>query len=352
MYETAAALSPRQASAWTDLAAAYELAGRFADAEHAHETARQVAPNSPTLAWQRGNFYLRRGRSKEALEAFRSVLLTKPELRRQAFDLAWRGTDDASLILDTLIPVQAEVGCEYLKYLVETGRLPAAATFWDRLLSWNLPFDPRAAFPYLDALREHRQLETMEEVWAELVARHPQILPPAPSEPEAVTNGGFETDILNGGLDWRVEPVESVVVAVDGLTSQEGARSLHVRFEGRSNLDYNHISQYVPVRPTTPYRFKYSIRTRGLTTDSGLRFELTDAYDPAQLSLLTRNVLGSPNWSLEQAQFTTGPATRLLRVRLVRLPSRKFDNKIAGSVWIDQVSLTRLAPSDPTQSPH
>jgi hypothetical protein len=37
--------------------------------------------------------------------------------------------------------------------------------------------------------------------------------------------------------------------------------------------------------------------------------------------------------------FTTAPATRLIIVRVARPASRKFDNKIAGSFWLRQVSL-------------
>lgn len=340
LYEQATALSPRHPTYWAELAGAYELAGRLPEAERAYERARGAAPNAPAINWQRGNFYLRQGKVELALDAFRPVLPLQPELRRQAFDLAWRATDDAALILERLIPPDSGIGFEYLNYLVETGRLEAAGQAWARLLSWGVPFEPRAALPYLDALIAHRQPERLQQAWAELAARYPLLPAHQPSDPEAITNGGFETDLLNGGLDWRVEPVEGAVVSVDNSTFFEGARSLQIRFEGRQNLDYRHIFQYVLVEPQTIYRFLYYVRTQGLTTDSGPCFQLTDAYEPDRVLLATRNLLGSAGWSLEQGELTTGPATRLLLIRLVRPPSRKFDNRIAGSVWIDHVSLT------------
>lgn len=341
-YEAAVARSPRQADYWADLADTYELAGRLADAERAYERARLAAPNSPVVGWQRGNFLLRRGQVAAALEAFRPALVARPALRRQAFDLAWRATDDSALILERMIPPRAEIALEYLNYLVAQQRLEAAGELWSRLLAWNQPFDPRAAFPFLDALRERGQPERLEAAWAELGARYPLAFPRRAAPDELITNGGFESDLWNGGLDWRVVPVEGAVVSVDNLTFFDGARALRLEFDGRHNLDYRHVFQYVPVRPGASYRFSYFIRTQGLTTDSGPRFELADAYDPARLSLTTRNLLGSARWSLEQVEFSTGPETRLLAVRLLRPASHKLDNRLAGSVWLDQVSLTAL----------
>jgi len=341
-YEAAVARSPRQADYWADLADAYELAGRLADAERAYERAREAAPNWPTVNWQRGNFLLRRGQVAAALEAFRPVLIARPELRRQAFDLAWRATDDGALILERMIPPRAEIALEYLNYLVAQQRLEAAGELWSQLLAWNQPFDPRAAFPFLDALRDHGQPERLEAAWAELGARHPLAFPRRAAPDELITNGGFESDLWNGGLDWRVQPVEGAVVSVDNLTFFDGARALRLEFDGRHNLHYQHVFQFVPVRPAAAYRFSFFLRTQGLTSDSGPRFEITDAYEPGRLALTTRNVLGSARWSLEQLEFSTGPETRLLLVRLIRPPSQKLDNRLAGTVWLDQVRLTAL----------
>jgi hypothetical protein len=346
-YEAAVARSPRQADYWADLADTYELAGRLADAERAYERARAAAPNSPTVGWQRGNFLLRRGQVAAALEAFRPVLLARPELRRQAFDLAWHATSDSGLILERMIPPRVEIALEYLNYLVAQQRLEAAGELWSQLLAWNQPFDPRAAFPFLDALREHGEPEGLEAAWGELGARHPLGFPRRAAPDELITNGGFESDLWNGGLDWRVVPVEGAVVSVDNLNFFEGTRALRLEFDGRHNLDYRHVSQYVPVRPGESYRFSYFIRTQGLTSDSGPRFELADAYDPARLSVTTRNVLGSARWSLEQVEFTAGAGARLLTVRLIRPSSQKLDNRLGGTVWIDQVSLTALPARRP-----
>jgi hypothetical protein len=42
---------------------------------------------------------------------------------------------------------------------------------------------------------------------------------------------------------------------------------------------------------------------------------------------------------MEEADFTTGPQTHLIHILLRRVPSVRFDNKISGTVWVDDVAL-------------
>jgi hypothetical protein len=61
--------------------------------------------------------------------------------------------------------------------------------------------------------------------------------------------------------------------------------------------------------------------------------------DPHHLDVLTPNETGTLPWTLEQSDFTTGPKTHLILLRLFRKPSERLDNKLRGTVWIDDVSL-------------
>jgi hypothetical protein len=70
-----------------------------------------------------------------------------------------------------------------------------------------------------------------------------------------------------------------------------------------------------------------------------VRFEIVDPKDPRRLDVLTANETGTNPWKLEQLDFTTGPNTHLIAIRVVRRPSERLDNKIRGTVWIDDVSL-------------
>jgi hypothetical protein len=81
------------------------------------------------------------------------------------------------------------------------------------------------------------------------------------------------------------------------------------------------------------------MRTEGITTESGLRFQITDPNHSGALNVQTENFVGSRPWTSVDTDFTTGPATYFLLVRLFRDPSRLFENKLEGTVWIADVSL-------------
>jgi hypothetical protein len=83
------------------------------------------------------------------------------------------------------------------------------------------------------------------------------------------------------------------------------------------------------------------MRVEGMTTDSGLRFQVCDAYNRGNIFVSSENLVGTSGWLEQSAEFTTFPDTRLLLLRLIRPVSTKLDNQIAGTVWIDDVRLAR-----------
>ncbi|MEK6575865.1 MAG: hypothetical protein AABZ58_16265, partial [Chloroflexota bacterium] len=150
---------------------------------------------------------------------------------------------------------------------------------------------------------------------------------------------GFEGAILNGGLDWRVIPAEGVRVTLDSMTFFDVTRSLRIDFDGRQNLAYSHVLQFVPVRPNTGYRFLAYLRAQGITSNSGPRFEIYDVVDRGRLFVATEDVRGSSGWIPRETEFRTGAETRVLVVRVARPASKSLDGRISGSVWIDRVNL-------------
>jgi hypothetical protein len=92
------------------------------------------------------------------------------------------------------------------------------------------------------------------------------------------------------------------------------------------------------VRPGT-YRFHAFIRTEALTTDQGIRFRISDAEVPARLDEVFGQFTGSNAWSSVDHDLVVAPKTRLLRIEVIRQPSMKFDNKVAGTAWMDDLKL-------------
>ncbi len=342
--ETATRLSPHRAWYWVELGGSYEWAGREEEARRAYERAVQLFPNSPAINWKLGNYYLRAGRTSEALRAFHKMLLGDAQNRQPAYDLAWRAEIPAGRILEEMIPANTENLLAYLHYLAETRRMDEAAQVWVRLLGSDARLEPQAAFFYLDALIQHQRVDELRAAWAALGAGRPNRNHSRRPDANRITNGGFEDEILGGGQDWRIGIAEGVEVSVDNLTFFDGTRSLRIRFEGQRNIEYVHVFQYVPVQPNSRYRFSAYVRTQGITTDSGPRFEIFDAYDPRRFAVATEVLTGTRNWTPQQLEFRSSPETRLLVVRVARAPSHRFDNLISGTVWIDHLSLLPLDP--------
>lgn len=342
LYENAVRLSPQNAEYWVDLGAANEWAGRKSEALKTFERARELSPRSPEVNWRLANFYIRAGKMHEGLRVLHTVLLSNTIARRQIFTLATSATSDRQEVLNEMLPRRSPVFFDYLNYQIQMGRMDAAEEVWARLLDMNLAFDLPQAFPYLDSLIQHHESDRLLEAWSALTARFPTEIHTDFTRTNLITNGSFEFEPLNGGLDWRVAPVEGASVSLDSLTTFDGVHSLRVEFDGTHNLEYGGVLQYVPVQPNAQYAFSAYMRVDGITTDMGPRMQIIDAYDMGKLSLSAENLVGSSEWSAEQLAFTTGPATRLLVVRIARPSSHRLDNRLAGTVWIDHVSLIRV----------
>lgn len=338
LFESSTRLSPYDAHYWSDLGAAYDWAGQTSDAASAFRRALHLFPHSPEINWRFANFAFRSRRIPEALRALQVVLAGNNPPHREVFRLGTNATHDDRAILEVL-PPQASVFFDYLNFEMEAGNVPAAEQAWRRLLQLKLPFDLRQAFPYLDALIQHREPNRLAAAWSSLAERFPEQIGPLVTKPNLVANGSFERDLLNGGMDWRVVPVEGAIARLDSHGAFEGSRALRVEFNGKRNLDYGHVLQYVAVQPNTRYRFSGAMRVGGITTDSGPRFQVFDAFDVQDLFLSTENAVGTSDWSTQRLEFKTKADTRLLIVRLARPPGEKLDNQIGGTVWIDQVSL-------------
>ena len=95
-----------------------------------------------------------------------------------------------------------------------------------------------------------------------------------------VWNGGSENEPRDGGFDWRFLPVEGAEMRWDAADLHSGRRSLRVDFDGKNNVDFENVWQYVPVPPSTRYRFSAFFRTEDLTTDSGIHFDIRDVSRP------------------------------------------------------------------------
>ncbi len=337
--ENAAHRGPRRAITWANLGEAYELAERNSDANRAYMRAVELFPKSPQINWQLANFLIRTGEAASGVAPLREAILGDPALRAGAFDLAWRAGIPDERVLEN-VPARQDILSAYLDYLVRTGRLGAAEEVWNRLVASPEPFDLDAAFRYFDALLGAQRVDRLVTVWSDLAQHDPARVRWQPGSANRIQNGSFEEPILNGGFGWRIVPIEGATISLDTTIVQDGTRSLSIQFDGQHNLEFGHVVQYVAIEPQTSYRFVAHVRTEGITTESGPRIRIYDAYDRQALSVETENLAGTAGWQEQELKFRTGPETRLIVIQVARPASHKLDNQIAGTLWLDDLSLT------------
>jgi cytochrome c-type biogenesis protein CcmH/NrfG len=348
LYQTAVRLSPFDAGYTADLAQANDWAGRTEIALPLFQRAQQLFPNSPEINWKLANFYIRSGNISDALPALKKVLSSSIIEKNQVFALSDRAGLSSETVIDKLLPSNIPAYFAYLNFETQQGNFSAAQETWNRLLSLGSPFESKEALPFLDTLIRAHELDIATQVWSSLVSRFPDRIPSPASATNLITNGNLQADILDGAFDWRVFPVSGVAVAQDSTGPSAGNRSLQVEFDGTQNLYYGSVLQFVPAQPRTKYTFSAFTRSQAITTDAGIGVQISDGYDANKILGSTDPLIGTTPWSEQSFTFETPPETRLLIVRIVRFPSQKLDNKIAGAFWLSRVLLTpRKAPQSP-----
>jgi hypothetical protein len=335
-----------------NLASTYEIVGDTAHAREAYQRAQAVYPISAEVAWNYGNFLLRQSQFDQGFAEIRRAVETDPTLIPLAISRCWRSTRDVDRLLTELLPAEVDPYFQTLDFLANSQEFDAAQVVWKRLLTLRKPFPLSRSFPYLGYLIQQDQADEAKTVWAQTIAASgwPSAAPPDNS---LVWNGGFEYEIANGGFDWYLNPATLIgaSMGIDTTTFHSGKRSLRVEFTGSSNLDFHHVSQFVAVKPMTRYHFRAYVRTEEISTESGPRFLIYDPQHPNDLEVRTDDLTGTQPWTPLEVDFTTGPHTHILLIQLRRIPSRLFDNKLSGTVWVDDVSLTPAleAPAQTSQ---
>jgi hypothetical protein len=338
---SAVRLNPYDAQAWLDLGAALEVQGKVDRAEACLRRADFLAPNLPATQWAIANFFLLHGNVDEAFRHFRVVLSGTNTYTAAILNTAWKASNDPKQILDELIPSQGSSQFDYLYFLLGRQRWAEAQDVWARIAASPEKFPAEWARQYMDVLifNLHRP-DQAYEVWSELLKKG-LIQPTEDSVSQTlIFNGHFEQDPTNLGFDWRIIPMEGVFAGLDETTYRSAAHSMLIQFSGKANVDYRNVYQLVRVQPNQPYRLSWSMKTEGITTDSGLRMEVRDLYDPHALDQFSDSLIGTTaGWSTSTMDFKTGPKTELIVVGVARVPSAKLDNQIAGKGWVDDVSL-------------
>jgi tetratricopeptide (TPR) repeat protein len=337
-FQKAVAADPRSAHFWLDLAGAYEAAGDSARARDAFLRAKAVYPASGEVAFYFGNFLLRQQQYAEAYDELQHAVRADRTLLPLAISRTWRSSEDVNELLNQMLPPESDAYLQALDFFAAIHQAEPGLEVWKRLLTLRQPIALSRTFPYFEELIREDRGDDARRIWREAVLASGQTYQ-QPLNRSLIWNGDFTREFANGGLEWRCVPFPGISVDFDNEPAPRSSHAVRLDFNGGSNPDLGAPRQYVPVEPATKYDFHAYMRTQEITTESGMRFSLSDPNHPDAPSLLTDDLTGSHPWTAVDAEITTGPQTHFLIVQLRRTPSRLFENKLGGSVWIADVSL-------------
>lgn len=331
-FQAAIALNPYDARYWLDLASA-DLAGDdLPAAQRALARAVDADPTTPEVVWQAANYELVQGNTDQAVRRFHDLVEHDHASLLAVLNVCWRATGDPELIAEKVLPARADSHFNFIRFLENKNQPEAAAKVWSHLIALQQPFPAALAFPYFDYLISRGDVARVSEAWGQLATVSPEFRAYVPGDNQIV-NGGFELDLLNGGLDWRYLPRPEVTVIIDINQAHSGNRSLAITYTGAP--EDAGVFQFVPVRANTHYEFSGFMMAEDLETVSPPRFSLLGLRGN-QRYVLTEGVSGSGGWQQLEGEFTTGPEDDLLLLRVVRSPSQRL---IRGKVWVDDVKL-------------
>ncbi len=338
-YQRALALNPYSSRGWLDLAAAYQIAGDASHQSQSMQRAVQMDPTTPNVAWEVATFYIVQGDVPKAAPHYRTVLSSQGSETRAVLEILWPASgQNADLILNQVLPPTTRAHVDFLRFAVEQKDVAAANKIWARLMTLPGPIAVSDTLPYFQLLLDAHEEKRALEAWKQMTKAQAQPAMAAyqPKADNLMINGDFEDQLLGGGLEWSFLRHYSVELKVDSLEFHSGNQSLSAVFD-QGYAPSLGLTQLVPVEGGVEYQFSAFVKADGLTTASGPRLSVSDAYT-GQRFFLSDDQRGTTGWKEIQSVFRVGPESRLLKIEVVREP---FQALIRGKLYLDDFSLRR-----------
>jgi tetratricopeptide (TPR) repeat protein len=340
-YRTSLALNPLSADTWLDLASTYETEGEIDAARNAFLEAKHLYPVSAEVLWSYGNFLLRRNELESAFPEFQRAIEENPQLGAEAVRICRHVEPDFNQILYQVLPPKAEAYLHALEELTNEADTTDALKVWSRLFVLHPKLHSREVIQFVEGLLRGQQTSDAARVWGQAVTLMdlPKMDDPAGS---LIWDGGFESDVIGGGLAWRFEQHQSPVITYDHNVMHSGLRALRLDFDQKNISGFVDVCQLVVVEPRTAYEFTAWLRTKDMAKEGGILFRLAVPGLQASPVFETAKLLGTNEWTKVSMSWTSPDESRLAQVCLERL--RAFDQH-HGTAWVDDVSLLKLDPT-------
>ena len=327
--------NPLDQEYWLNLAKGLFRDGDERAGERALKNAITVFPTSYQGRWITGNLLLQQGDVEGALVHFNYILVQYPNQSRLVYEVWEMAANDPDFILEKLVPKDPISLTQYLNYLYDSRDKKSAVHVWNLKASLGQKVSRDETLRHIEFLISQKEFDEAFKVWQ---ARLREEGLSATDGDNLITNGGFEFDrLLGGGFDWRMSRVAGAEVSFDPSVFSEGKRALKLKFNGKENVSFQNVYQYVPLKPKKSYLLQAKIKTKGVTTKSGIKLEIAGTGPAFQGA--SEGLTGDHDWTEVTVAFQTPADSQGGIVRVKRESTNKFDRFISGEVWIDNVQL-------------
>src|SRR4030042_5986332 len=264
---------PLEQGYWLNLAKIFQRMGEGKLSEKALENAILLFPAGYQGRWVAGNLLLQIGEFDKALQHFSYLLAHYPNQSHLIYDILTKAVHDSDFILEKLVPKNRTSFQQYLSYLYEAGDHESAQKAWQKRDSFAYKPDRAETLRHIEFLISRAELNEAFLIWKKRLQEEGLSIS---YDGNLVTDGGFEKEkLLGGGFDWKIEKAPGAEISLDPSIVFEGKSSLKIVFNGKENVDFYQIYQFVPLKPNTEYVLKANMKTKAITTKSGLKIEIS-----------------------------------------------------------------------------
>ena len=334
-FQGALAVDSASAYRWADVGDSEFNLHDLTRAQYAYQQALANGPHSLVILQRAANFFFEAGLPVEAVVQLRKIL-SDPALSNY-YDTVFLTYSRLGLplseILSQGIPPKTISGSRFLHFWISRGKEPEARETWNWLRQHG-GVDDNTAGSYVNFLLGQHDPALAQATWQSFT----QAEMPGYCKTNWVFNGSFEAPFKPSELDWNIVPRPEVDVERVKSQSVDGDWGLQLKFRGVENIGYRETYQIVVLTPGA-WHFSARVKTQSITTNEGPHFHLASAAGK-KLDVWTEPQRGTSDWHRVAADFLVGPATQAVRIELIRSPSMQFDNKISGTMWIDDITLS------------
>lgn len=309
------------------------LAGRgdIEQADWAFQQAEAVGGGLAPVLTRIANFAFTHGQLATGRRVTPRILEQTSDYDEILFSYLEMPGTSVSELLGSAIPASSRPARAWLAWMRDHAEAADVVTTWQWMQTAKLT-DEKSASETVRALWSNKAYDAARTVWTSFAGADWY------TAGNLLANASFERESSNVPLDWDLS-------ARPGVEFVRG-NGLDVRFAGTDNVVDAGVAQQALVEPGF-YRLRAEVSATNVSTDQGLFFQVTDAEDPSRLTLQTAPVVGTVERSTLELNVRVPAETRVLRVRLLRTASLRFDNKLSGVLHVHRVELVPVQVPPP-----